>query len=256
MAVAVAKLWERFSDFCYNWYDIQEDCLFFLVDVKKSRYRHLSRDTRDLLFSNMNQTNYVHYLNEMINQQKENLQSVFNMFTSVGFTSNQAKTLVNILCTKNCSLQNRQKLVSLYEEILLIAPFVQKNAFKSELKYQKRLEQTLIEFNLHVQNMICGEGKQIAQRENDIQKLLANNVLLDHRDQITTHLIKSAGCIQPDIHVNISSNFEKKEEETQEQEQEQEQEQKESEIIQSLIKRNKHEKKKSRYNKKAILLSC
>lgn len=246
--MTAAKLWTKFSNFCYNWYDMQEDCLLFLVDVKKLRYRHLSHETRNLLFANINPTDYVHYLNEVTEQQKENLQAVFNMFTSVGFTINQAETLVNLLCTKNCSLQNRQKLIFLYEKILLIAPFVKKNAFKNELKYKKRLEQALIEFNLHVQNMLCGEGIEITQREHDIEKLLANNLLLDHQDQITTHLIKSAGCIQPDIHIKIPDL-------SQELQQEQEQEQIDSGIIiKPLLEENKHEKKKVKFKKP--ILSC
>lgn len=215
---------------------MQEDCLLFLVDMKKSRYGHLSPETRNLLFANIHPADYVHFLNEIVTQQKENLQAVFNMFTSVGFTLNQAEALVSLLCTKDCSPQSRQELISLYEKILLISPFVQKNAFKSELKYQKRLEQALIEFNLHVQNMLCGEGAQLTQREKDIEKLLANNVLLDHQDQITTHLIKSAGCMQPDIHIETSDFKEEQEVDC--------------EIIKPLLHTNKkHEKKASKLKK-------
>jgi hypothetical protein len=205
MVMAIfSKLWEKFLNFCYDWYDVQEDCLFFLADVKNLQYKHLSPETRKLIFfTDINPTEYVHYLNEVAEQQQENLQSVFDMFTSVGFTLSQAETLVNLLCTKGCSLQNRQRLITLYEKILLIAPFAQKNAFKTEDRYQKRLEQALIEFNLHVQNILCGEGIEITRREKNIEKLLANNLLLDHQDQITTHLIKSAGCIQPDIHIQV-----------------------------------------------------
>lgn len=242
----MTKLWEKFSNFCCDWYDVQEDCLFFLADIKKSRYKHLSPETRNLFFANINPTDYVHYLNEVVEQQKENLQTVFNMFTSVGFTQAQAETLVNVLCTKNCSFQNRQKLITLYEKILLIAPFVQTNAFKSEGKYQKRLEQALIEFNLHVQNILCGEGMEITERESNIEKLLANNLLLDHQDQITTHLIKSAGCIQPDIHIKISD-FE--------QDQVEEVGQVDFKITKPLLEEdNNHEQKKSKC-KKTILSS-
>ena len=105
------------------------------------------------------------------------------------------------------------------------------------------MEQALIEFNLHVQNMLCGEGAELTQREKDIEKLLANNLLLDQQDEVTTHLIKSAGCMQPDIHVK-ASDFKQEHELTEESGQV------DCEIVKPLIqKTKKHEKKTSKLKK-------
>lgn len=197
-------------NFCYDWYDTQEDCLTIVLDVKKIRFNHLPYAAKELMISHTSQTDCINQLQDIIADQHQNLKSVSDMFVSLGFSKEQAMTLLNVLCSKNYSLKNRQKLLSLYEDIQLLQPFAYESGSgplpgKCALSYETQLSQKTTEFHLHVHNLLCSREDGTQEDNSEIENLIATNLLQSQRYEITDHLIKSAGLSHTNLNLTIPS---------------------------------------------------